>query len=69
MVVTCHGIGGSGSGSSSGMGTKLINEGLQEFITSKITRGILDATPMMFGLIKEVIIELVEDCLRIFKPA
>ena len=67
MVVTRHGVGGSGYRSSSGTGTKPIVEGLWKFIVSEITRGILDATSVMFGSIKEGIIEMMEDRLHIFK--
>ena len=66
MMVTCHGAWGSGSRPGSGTSTEPIDKRLSEFIASEVTRGILNATPMMFGLIKEGIIELMEDCLRIF---
>ena len=56
-------VGSSGSGS----GSELVGEGLREFIASEITRGILDATPVVFGSIKEGIIELMEDRLRAFR--
>ena len=61
MVRICNGADGSGSGSSSIMVTEPIDEGLREFITSKITRGILDATLMMFWSSKEGIMELMDD--------
>lgn len=66
MVVTRHGAGGSGSGSGlgSGAGPEHVDDGLREFIVYEITRGILDATPVIFGSIKEGIIELMEDHLR-----
>ena len=52
-MVMIHGrVGGSGSGSRSGSGTEPFDEGLCKFIASKITRGILDATLVMFGSIK-----------------
>ena len=61
------GEGALGSGSSSGMGFEPIDDGLREFITYEITRGILDVTPVMFGSIKEGIMELMEDRLQIFR--
>ena len=44
-----------------------VDDGLREFIASKIMRGILKATPVIFGSIKESIIKLMEDCLRSFR--
>ena len=44
-----------------------MDDGLHEFITSEITRGILDATPVIFGSIKEGSVELMEDRLRAFR--
>ena len=69
MVVTRHGAGGSGSGSGlgSGAGPEHVDDGLREFIASEIMRGILDATPVIFGSIKEGIIELMEDRLKAFR--
>ena len=67
MVMTRHGAGGSGSGSCSGTGSDPIDDGLREFIASKITRGILEMTLVIFGSIKEGIIELMEDCHREFR--
>ena len=61
MVMTRHGAGGSGSGSGSGARIELIEERLREFIVPEVTRGILDATPVMSESIKEGIIELMED--------
>nr|KAJ0216168.1 hypothetical protein LSAT_V11C300131450 [Lactuca sativa] len=58
---------GSGSGSGSGAGSEPVDDGLREFIASEITRGILEATPVIFGSIKEGIIELMEDHLRAFR--
>ena len=69
MVVTRHGAGGSGSGSRSGLGagSEHVDDGLREFIASEITRGILDATLVIFESIKEGIIELMQDRLRAFR--
>ncbi|XP_052621903.1 uncharacterized protein LOC111883756 [Lactuca sativa] len=58
-------VGGSGSGS--GAGSEPVDDGLREFIASEITRGILEATPVIFGSIKEGIIELMGDRLRAFR--
>ena len=44
-----------------------MDERLREFIAYEITRGIRDATPVIFGSIKEGIVELMEDCLRAFR--
>ena len=59
--------GGSGEGSGSGSGSEPVDEGLREFIASEITRGIHESTPIIFGSIKEWIIELMEDRLRAFR--
>ena len=59
--------GGSGEGSGSGSGSEPVDEGLREFIASEITRGILESTPIIFGSIKEGIIELMEYPLRAFR--
>ena len=69
MVVTRHGVGGlgSGSGSGSGAGSEPVDDGLREFIASEITRGILEATPVIFGSIKEGILKLMEERLRAFR--
>ena len=37
-----------------------------DLITTEVTRGLLDATPMIFGTIKEGIIEIMEERLRSF---
>ena len=60
-------VGSSGKGSGLGSGSELVDERLREFIASEITRGILDATPVIFGQIKEAIVELMEDRLRAFR--
>ena len=44
-----------GSGSGSGFGEDPIDERLHDLITVEVTRCICDATPMIFGTIKEVI--------------
>ena len=53
-----------GSGSSSGSGTEPIDEDLWEFILAEVTRGILDATPVLFDTIKEGIMKLMDDRLK-----
>ena len=69
MVTTRLGAGGSGlgSGSGSGSGSEQVDDGLCEFIASEIMRGILESTPIIFGSIKEGIVELMEDRLRSFR--
>ena len=71
MVVTRFGVGGSGSGSGSGAGsgdaTDVIDERLRELIAAEVTRGILDATPVIFGMVKEGIMEIMEERLRSFR--
>ena len=71
MVMTRFGAGGSGSGSGSGVGsgntTDVIDERLRELIATKVTRGILDTTPVIFGTVKEGIMEIMEERLRSFR--
>ena len=67
IVVTHPRAGGLGSGSGSGTGSEPVDDGLHEFNASEITRDILEATLVIFGSIKEGIIELMEDCLRAFR--
>ena len=67
VMITRHRAGGSGSRSGSGSGAEPVDEGLREFIAFEITRGFLKVTPVIFGSIKEGIIELMEDRLRAFR--
>ena len=71
MVVTRHGAGGSGSGSRSGSGsgyaTEPVDERLRELIAAEVTRGILDATPLIFRTVKERMMEIMEEWLRSFR--
>ena len=50
-----------GSGSGSGVGIELISEQMWEFISSEITRGILEQTLVIFGSIKEGILEILDE--------
>lgn len=61
IMMTHGGAWGSRSGPCSGSSTKPIDEGLHDFILLKIVRGILDVTHMMFRIIKERIVEMVEE--------
>ena len=71
MLVTRFGAGGSGSGYGSGAGsgdtTDVIDERLREPIATEVTRGILDATPVIFGTIKKGMMEIMEEKLRAFR--
>ena len=66
-----HGVGGSGSGSASGAGSgdtpDMIDERLCELIAVEVTRGIPDATPIIFGMIKEGMMEIMEERLKAFR--
>ena len=57
---------GSGSGAGSGDTTDVIDERLHELVASEVTRGILDATPVIFGTVKEGIMEIMEERLKSF---
>ena len=56
----------SSLGSGSGAGTEPINEQMQEFISSEITCSPLEQTPVIFGLVKEEILEILDECLGAF---
>ena len=58
VVITRGGDYGSSSVSGSGSCAEPIDERQQELIAVEITRKILDATPVMFGTIKEGIMKL-----------
>ena len=59
--------GGSGSGSGLGSCAEPIDEGLYELIAAELTHGILDATSMIFGTVKEGIMEIMEEQVRSFR--
>ena len=59
MVETCGG--GSGSGSGSGAGTEPLDERMWGFISSEITCCVLDQISMIFGSVKEGILEIMEE--------
>ena len=65
MVISTQ-EGGPGSGSSSWAGTERIDEWMWEFISSEITCGILKRIPMIFGLVNEGILELLDGRLEAF---
>ena len=71
MVMTRLGPDGSGSGSGSEAGsggpTDGIDERLRELIAAKVTKGILDATPVIFGAVKDGMMEIMEERLRAFR--
>ena len=50
-----------------GDGTEPINERLRELIAVEVTRGIVTATPVIFGIFKEAMMEIMEERLRSFK--
>lgn len=57
---------GSGPGSGSDNDTEPIDERLCKSIAAVVTRGILNATPVIFGTIKEGMMEIVEERLKSF---
>lgn len=50
--------GASGFGSGSGAGTERIDERMREFISLEITHNILEQIPVIFGTVKEGILEI-----------
>ena len=71
MVVTRFGAGESGPVFGSGVGSgdtiDVIDERLRELIAAEVSKGILDATPIIFGTVKEGIMDLTEEILRSFR--
>ena len=61
------GSSGAGEGSGSGSGAEQLDEQTREFFTSEVTRIILEQTPVIFGSIKEGILELMEEKLGTFR--
>ena len=61
-------VGGSGAGERSGScsGTEQLEERMREFVSVEITRGILYLTPMIFGTVKEGILEILDERLGAF---
>ena len=59
--------GGSGSSSGSGAGTELIDECMQQFISSEITYNIMEWTPVIYGLVEDGILELLDNHLGVFR--
>lgn len=58
---------GGGSGSGLGSGDEPIDERIHEFVIIEITHDILEATPVMFGSIKEGIMELLDKYIGAFR--
>ena len=68
MVMITQGGSGSGSGSGSGLGSGVepIDERLCDLIMTEVTRGILDATSVIFGTVKEWIMDIMKERLGSF---
>ena len=58
---------GEGLGLGSGSDVEAIDEKIHELVMSEITRSMLDATPVMFGTIKEGVMELLDEHLGAFR--
>ena len=54
---------GSGSGSRSGQ----LDEQMRDFISAEIMRNIIDQTPVIFGSVREAIMELLDSSLEAFR--
>ena len=57
---------GGGFGLGLAFGAKQIDERICEFIMLEITHEIFDATPVMFGTIKEDVTKFLDECIRDF---
>ena len=62
-------VDGSGvrEGSGSGSATEQLEERMREFVSAEITHNILDQTPVIFGMIKEGILEILDERLAAFR--
>ena len=61
------GSSGAGEGSASGSRASQLGEQMTKFISAEITRSILDQTPLIFGTVKEGILELLDSRLKDFR--
>ena len=61
-------VDGSGvrEGSGSGLGIEQLKERMREIVSAEITCDILDQTPMIFGTVKEGILEILDERLGAF---
>ena len=57
---------GSSRAGGSGSGAEQLDDQTQKFISSEITYIILERTPMIFSMVKEGIMELLDECLSSF---
>ena len=58
---------GADEGSGSGSGAEHLDEKTREFLSSEVTCTILDQTPVIFGSIKEGMLELMDERLSTFR--
>ena len=54
-------------GSGSGFGAGPLDDQMRDFISAEIMRNIIDQTPVIFGSIREAIVELMDSHLEVFK--
>ena len=61
--------GGSGAGEGSGLGSgaEQLEERMRELISAEVAHSMLDQTPVIFGTIKEGILELLDERLSAFR--
>ena len=60
------GSSGAGEGSGSGSRTEQLDDQTREFISSEITHCILEQNPVIFGTVKEDILEILDEQLSFF---
>ena len=62
-------VGGSSAGEGSGLGSgaEQLEERMRELISVEVMRSILDQTPMIFGMVKEGILEILHERLGAFR--
>ena len=55
-------------GSSSGFGAGQLDDQMRDFISAEIMRNIIDQTPVIFGSVREAIVELMDSHLEALRP-
>ena len=70
MVTLCEiSVGSSGAREGSGSGSRAgqLEDQMRDFISAEIMRNIIDQTPVIFGSVREAIVELMDSHLEAFK--
>ena len=58
---------GTAEGSGLGSGAGQLDDQMRDFISTEITRNIIDQTPVIFGSVREAVVELIDSHLEAFR--